>query len=359
MKATAPAVPMDLLKRVSRSFYISLWLLPAAVRAQISLAYLLARATDTIADTELVPVGERLNALELLRARMLGNRTRPVAFAALADHQGQPAERELLQQVEAVTAALDGCEPDDQRLIRQVLDTITSGQMLDLQRFGAVTPGQVAALATPAELTDYTYRVAGCVGEFWTRICVAHLRPAPGEPVEALVVKGVLFGQGLQLVNILRDLPRDLRQGRCYLPLEELRAAALQPADLLAPGNELRLRPVYDRWVEQAMRNLRAGWEYTLALPFSWWRVRWACALPILIGIKTLVKLRANPVLRPELRIKVTRAELRGIVWRMVFWYPWPRQWRQLPQQRNIQSGNASVMGESITKRGRDNSRAL
>jgi len=44
----------DLLKATSRSFYLTLRVLPAAVRSQIGLAYLLARTTDTIADTELV-----------------------------------------------------------------------------------------------------------------------------------------------------------------------------------------------------------------------------------------------------------------------------------------------------------------
>ncbi len=40
----------DLLKRTSRSFYLTLRVLPAAVRPQIGLAYLLARTTDTVAD---------------------------------------------------------------------------------------------------------------------------------------------------------------------------------------------------------------------------------------------------------------------------------------------------------------------
>ena len=53
-----------LLRDVSRSFYLTLRVLPAAIRPQIGLAYLLARTTDTIADTELVPVEGRLAALE-------------------------------------------------------------------------------------------------------------------------------------------------------------------------------------------------------------------------------------------------------------------------------------------------------
>ena len=63
----------DLLKATSRSFYLTLRVLPAAVRPQIGLAYLLARTTDTIADTELVPLEQRLDALKRLRERILAH----------------------------------------------------------------------------------------------------------------------------------------------------------------------------------------------------------------------------------------------------------------------------------------------
>ena len=51
-----PALLGGLLRDVSRSFYKTLAILPGSIRPQISLAYLLARTTDTIADTEIVPV---------------------------------------------------------------------------------------------------------------------------------------------------------------------------------------------------------------------------------------------------------------------------------------------------------------
>ena len=333
MKTDASGViPWLLLKQTSRSFYLSLRWLPQAVRPQLALAYLLARATDTLADTEVVPVAERLQSLELLRARILGESAKPLAWGALAGRQSHPAERELLAEAERLLELLEQVAAEDRGLIRHVLATITSGQILDLQRFGGQGgAAPVRALNNPAELVDYTYRVAGCVGDFWTRLCCAHLRPLPVMGLAECVALGVNFGQGLQLVNILRDLPRDLRQGRCYLPADELRAAGLLPGDLLEPRNEGRLRPVYDKWLAQARQWLEDGWQYTLALPPAWPRVRLACALPVLLGIKTLAKLKENAILRADLRHKVTRRELRGILWRMILCHPWPKQWKQLP----------------------------
>ena len=75
MVAAKQALLTDLLRSVSRSFYTTLRVLPRPIRSQIGLAYLLARATDTIADTEIVPVQNRLDALDQLRARVLGTGT--------------------------------------------------------------------------------------------------------------------------------------------------------------------------------------------------------------------------------------------------------------------------------------------
>src|SRR5204863_1865909 len=130
-------------------------------------------------------------------------------------------------------ALLETMSGADRKLIRCVLDIITSGQELDLRRLGSASVGVIAALATDADLDDYTYRVAGCVGEFWTRICRTHLFPTAPLDDAWLLANGVRFGKGLQLVNILRDLSADLHEGRCYMPAAELRRAGLTAAALL------------------------------------------------------------------------------------------------------------------------------
>jgi farnesyl-diphosphate farnesyltransferase len=223
-----------LLRDVSRSFYLTLRVLPEKVRTPIGLAYLLARTTDTIADTELVGPDQRLAALQALRERIQGKRSAPLDFGALARQQGARAEGILLEKYEASLAVLEGLASGDARLVRQVLNTITSGQELDLRRFARASAQTLVALRTDDELDDYTYRVAGCVGEFWTRICRAHLFPQAPLDDAFLLSNGVRFGKGLQLVNILRDLPADLKNGRCYLPLERLEPLKLWPETLLS-----------------------------------------------------------------------------------------------------------------------------
>jgi farnesyl-diphosphate farnesyltransferase len=320
----------DLLQATSRSFYLTLRVLPAAVRPQIGLAYLLARTTDTIADTELVPLEQRIDALQRLRERILTSSTMPLNFGELARHQGLPAERLLLEKAGDSLALLPALSPDDLQLTRTLLNIITGGQELDLRRFAGASAEKIVALETAAELDDYTYRVAGCVGEFWTKMCRAHLFPKARLDDAQLLANGIRFGKGLQLVNILADLSADLRKGRCYLPAEKLEPAGLIPEVLLSPANEAKFLPLYHRYLDAAESHLAAGWAYTNSLPGGCVRVQLACAWPILIGQKTIERLRAANAVELQRRIKISRGEVRGILLRSLLSYPIPGAWQKL-----------------------------
>lgn len=320
----------DLLRSTSRTFYLTLRVLPRAIRPQVGLAYLLARTTDTIADTEIVPPAQRIHALQIVRERILGAREQPGNFSDLIRHQGSPAEKLLLEKVENSVAALQQFSDADQKLIRDVLKIITSGQELDLQRFAKSSPQKIIALETDAQLDDYTYRVAGCVGEFWTKMCRAHLFPQARLDEKQFLIDAVRFGKGLQLVNILRDLPADLKRGCCYLPMEKLEPAELRTETLLSPINEQKFLPLFQKYLDEAESHLRAGGNYTKTIPFGQFRVRLACAWPILIGMKTIHKLRAANVNELQQRVKVSRGEVRGIVFRSLLACPIPFVWRKM-----------------------------
>jgi farnesyl-diphosphate farnesyltransferase len=236
----------------------------------------------------------------------------------------------LLERCEEALTVLGSFEKVDIGLIREVLNTITSGQELDLTRFAGASKERILALKKDAELDDYTYRVAGCVGEFWTKMCRAHLFPRAGIDEGVLLKNGVRFGKGLQLVNILRDLPADLRQGRCYVPSERLAGIGLNPEDLLESKNEMKFRPLYDEYLGLAESHLTAGWAYTNMLPKGCVRVRLACAWPILIGMQTIAKLKTGNVLDPAQRIKISRPEVKKLMVRSVLAYPWPPAWKRL-----------------------------
>lgn len=321
-----------LLRDTSRSFFLSLRALPRRVRHSIALAYLLARSTDTVADVTALPVEERLEALDRMRAQIRDpdRPPTPILESWLAGQPRSP-EGDLLRHWPRTVALLATLPPEDRADVRNVLDWIVEGQRSDLMRFGHAPARQtVAALGTAAELEHYTFCVAGCVGEFWTRVCRRHLFPQRSWDESAVLLQAVEFGKGLQLVNILRDLAADLRQGRCYLPREELDRLGLQPIELRQPAVWPRLQPCYEQWRRRALHGLARGWDYTLNLPRRQVRLRLACAWPLLIGARTLAGLQEVNPLDPAQRVKVPRSELRAWIARTLLLYPWPDAWARL-----------------------------
>ena len=88
----------DLLKRVSRSFYLTLTVLPRTIRTQIGLAYLFARAADTIADTHIIDMARRQRCLALFREQFQSSGS---SHEALEDIRAafdidQPLEADLI-----------------------------------------------------------------------------------------------------------------------------------------------------------------------------------------------------------------------------------------------------------------------
>jgi farnesyl-diphosphate farnesyltransferase len=109
-----------------------------------------------------------------------------------------------------------------------------------------------------------------------------------------------------------------------------LQGIGLQPSDLLHRDAEPKFRPIYNSYLDRALEHLAAGWGYTNALPRSSVRVRLACAWPILIGVRTLARLRVENVLDAGRRVKINRAEVRDIFVRSILSYPFAGLWYRL-----------------------------
>ena len=113
-----------ILRSVSRSFYLSLRVLPGPLRDPLSLAYLLARATDTIADTPGAPGELRTQVLRNLARAIQGDA--PVETVAgirnsFAPLQNNEAEQALIDALPAILEWLELLDDRDRREVRGVL----------------------------------------------------------------------------------------------------------------------------------------------------------------------------------------------------------------------------------------------
>ena len=243
----------------------------------------------------------RRRELATLAAQIQGDGLTSDSLRPFADEQKDAAERRLIEAVPASLNWLETMPENDRANIRAVLVKINEGQRIDLIR---------SSLQTADELDHYTYLVAGSVGEFWTSTCFRHLPRFADLPQEKMNSLGVAYGQGLQLINILRDVGADRKAGRNYLP----------DFDPEVP------RPTLDFWRKRAEEGIAAGLDYACAIRSR--RVRLATALPALIGARTLALLReAGPDVLAR-KIKISRAEVRSIFWKTIATFAAPRTLR-------------------------------
>lgn len=281
-----------ILKGVSRSFYLSLRLLPASMRDAAGLAYLLARSSDTIADTADLAVVDRLHCLDAFHRAVLQGE--PFAAPNELLEKCTPGEKILMQNAPEHLRWLETLSAAERELVREVLEDIISGQQLDLVRFGHASQNSRMVIEDDATLIDYCQRVAGSVGIFWTKLGFLGEGAHFCRESEATMLQwGKHFGCALQLVNILRDRPEDLRNGRHYLP----GTAHLTDDDDLLHAQ--------DRWLTQARKWVDEGLHYANALRGK--RLRCATVLPALLAIETIEAMQQATWPQLEQRLKVSK----------------------------------------------------
>ena len=133
--------------------------------------------------------------------------------------------------------------------------------------------------------------VAGCVGEFWTRLGLLVLGdPFSTQPEEVLLRWGVHYGMGLQLVNILRDREEDFSRGRSYLPGDDA-----------------------ETWLEKAELWLKEGVFYAESLHNG--RLRFSTVLPAWLGLDTLDLLKHREIPSSG-KVKITRGRVYSRMWK-------------------------------------------
>ncbi|MDH5257366.1 MAG: squalene/phytoene synthase family protein [Gammaproteobacteria bacterium] len=297
------------LKTVSRSFYLSIRILPSAMREPVSIAYLLARAADSIADTAMLDHNKRLEYLLNFKHLLVDSNLKQKQLQDLQsvvsniEHAG---ERELLSQLSNVLMAYQQLSPKDHEAVEKVVYTLTTGMEKDLHFFKSEEI--IKALPDDDTLDEYTYYVAGCVGEFWTDLSIIHTPSLSHWHQKNMSQLGIEFGKALQLTNILRDIAKDVKLNRCYLPGSDLKKYSFSPDMLFDKQYNRQLTPVILKWLKQADQYFDSAEIYLLNIPRHCFRLRLAALWPIIIGLATLklIKEKKN-YLDADTNVKVKR----------------------------------------------------
>ncbi len=207
-----------LLEKTSRTFALSIPLLPEPTRREVSIAYLLFRVADTFEDASLWSPPRRAGALREFSELLREPSDAAADEAAERWRASPPCEhagyRELLRETPPVIAAfLSLPGPAIDAIRKHLLDSAEG-----MARFvGRMTASGELRLTDLTDLRSYCHVVAGIVGEMLTELFLLG-RPELARAAGFLRERSALFGEGLQLVNILKDAGSDGAEGRSYLP---------------------------------------------------------------------------------------------------------------------------------------------
>jgi len=235
----------DLLVKTSRTFALAIPLLPPPTLREVTVAYLLFRIADTFEDASVLwNQGEQRAALsdfvDLLRQPSM-ERASGLAESWCShpptEHAGY---LELLEKTPQVLASFMALAPRAREVVGHHTIRTAEGMSSVVERTGS---DGVLRLASVQDIREYCYIVAGIVGEMLTDLFLLD-RPHLESVAAYLKDRAAQFGEGLQLVNILKDSAGDLVEGRNYLPTE------IDRADFF----------------ELARSDLSAATEYTLAI---------------------------------------------------------------------------------------------
>ncbi len=218
-----------LLQKTSRTFALTIPCLPQPTRDEVGIAYLLFRIIDTFEDATLWSPEKRQKELRDFIPLLDGPAS--AAQSAVEDWARNPplnhaGYQELLASTPYVLERFEALRPE----ARQVLRTHVARSAEGMSAFvGRTKPEGRLQLETIADLRAYCYAVAGIVGEMLTELFVLG-RPGMQAVAAELRQRAAGFGEGLQLVNILKDARPDAAEGRTFLP----RQAPLREVFVLA-----------------------------------------------------------------------------------------------------------------------------
>lgn len=301
----------EILGGVARTFALTLRPLPGPLRDAACNLYLLCRIADTIEDEPALAEPERAAFAERFIAVVEGSDDDADAAQFTRDLApriaGSAIERDLVRNTPRVLGITARLEPEARAAMRRCVRIMARGMTAFSRRRG---PG---GLADTEAMDRYCYVVAGVVGETLTAL-YAGASPAVAKRRGGLEARALSFGQGLQMINILKDTWEDRRRGVCWLPRTVFRRRGVDLARLVAEQPPPGFAAGITDLVGITRRHLDEALAYVLLLPRREIGIRWSCLWPLALAVLTLRRIHRRPGFRTGREVKISRRSVYAAV---------------------------------------------
>jgi farnesyl-diphosphate farnesyltransferase len=300
----------EILPAVSRTFALSIRLLPGDLGAAVRCAYLICRIADTIEDEPTIEAMDKAPLFDALAASFESEGAAAEFTMQAAKLTGDPACVRLVQNSDLVFASYRGLPERTRGYVRHWVTEMITG----MRKFVLAYPRGVR-IQSLEEYKEYCYYVAGTVGYLLTDLWHEHSPSIGTAQYEALRQRSRAFAEALQTVNILKDVARDAEhENSIYVPEQLLLAHGSAHATILASDRTQQNGAALGALIQLAWKDLDEATTYLLTIPRRAVSIRLFCALPLLFAYATLRDLTRQPgaLMRREV-VKISRGEVKSL----------------------------------------------
>ena len=274
-----------LLKENARTLYLSAKVMPRGQRQVFTVAYLLCRIADTIADTPLLPLKDRIyfinNYPNLVKTQDKELLAKYLALNLQADKKYEK-EISLLENLPLCLEAYKNLNERAQADTLEVVTAVSNAMEWDLNYFADEDLTYlIKAVPSDKETIDYCAHMGGAPGVFWAKLLLN------GKKNKSFIDKAQKIGMALQITNILKDTASDIKLGRIYLPITDLTKHSLMPQDLHEKKNYKLFLPIVYKWLHFGLDNIAAATDFLKQIPFYKIFARAAVMWPVLWALET------------------------------------------------------------------------
>jgi farnesyl-diphosphate farnesyltransferase len=274
----------SILESVSRTFALTIPLLPNGLEKVVGNTYLLCRIVDTIEDATCVDptTKQELSTLfiKTVLDHSLSEQFVRECLIALINHPNHN-EKDLIENIPRVLRVLQSCDEKQRHAVAKCVQIMSEGMS-----YFHIRQNQ-SGLEDLQEFEKYCYVVAGVVGEMLTTLFALH-SPAFAKAISGKESLAISFGQALQMTNILKDYPEDQLRGVSWKP------KGLGQTDLLVIAHQ----------------KLEDSLRYICCIPKSEPGIRQFCFLAFGLAVMTLKQIAQRQTLQGGAEVKLTRGQV-------------------------------------------------
>ncbi|ABW28660.1 phytoene/squalene synthase family protein [Acaryochloris marina] len=301
----------EILPQVSRTFALSIRFLPGNLGRAVLCGYLLARIADTIEDDPVATVESKIRLLDKFLACFDDPAQADIFPQVVGTLEGETAHLHLVENTHLVFALFRSLPAKSQQTLQHWITEMVQG----MQKFVKLH-AQGIRIKTLEEYQEYCYYVAGTVGYLLTDLWFEHSPSVDFATYHTLRQTCAAFGEGLQTVNILKDIAWDAEhENSIYVPQDALESHGSSHEKLLDPEFLTQNHAAITSLVELAWSDLDKAAQYLMEVPRSAIPIRLFCILPLVFAYATLRDITGSTaMLKSGGNIKISRAEVKSLI---------------------------------------------